>query len=65
MFMNEKGKVVAELSDEKWFWDLEWLCGISCHLNDLNTELQGQQKPITYMFGAIKAFEMELKLFRK
>jgi hypothetical protein len=22
MFMNEKGKVVAELSDEKWLWDL-------------------------------------------
>jgi hypothetical protein len=21
MFMNEKGKVVAEISDEKWLWD--------------------------------------------
>jgi hypothetical protein len=28
MFMNEKGKVVAELSGEKWLWDLALLCDI-------------------------------------
>jgi hypothetical protein len=40
MFMNEKGKVVAELIDEKWLWDLAFLCDISYHVNDLNTILK-------------------------
>jgi hypothetical protein len=26
MFMNEKGRVVAELNDEKWLLDLTLLC---------------------------------------
>jgi hypothetical protein len=41
IFMNEKGKVVAECSDEKWLWDLALLCDISHHFNDSNTKLQG------------------------
>jgi hypothetical protein len=32
MFMNEKGKVVGKLSDEKWLWGLALLCDISHHL---------------------------------
>jgi hypothetical protein len=36
MFMNEKGKVMAKLSDVKWLWDLALLCDISYHVNDLN-----------------------------
>jgi len=28
MFINEKGKIVAELGDEKWLWDLALLCVI-------------------------------------
>jgi hypothetical protein len=63
--MNEKGKVMAELSDEKWIWDLALLCDISNHVNYLNTKLQDQQKLISDMFGAVRAFEIKLKLFRK
>jgi hypothetical protein len=33
--MNEKGGVVAELSDKKWVWDSTLLCDVSHHLNDL------------------------------
>jgi hypothetical protein len=44
--MNEKGKVAAVLSDEKWLWNLALLCDINHHLNDTNTKLQGQQKLI-------------------
>jgi len=29
MFINDKGKVVAELSDEKWLWNVELLCDMS------------------------------------
>jgi len=35
------------------------------HLNDLNTKLQGQQKLISDMFGAVIDFEMKLNLFWK
>jgi hypothetical protein len=31
--MNEKGKIVADLSDEKWLSDLALLCDISHHVN--------------------------------
>jgi hypothetical protein len=34
MFMNEKGKVVTEVSDEKWLWDLALLFDISHLVND-------------------------------
>jgi len=56
---------MAVLSDEKWFWDLKLLRDITDHLNDLNTNFQGQQKLISDMIGAFRAFEMNLNLFRK
>jgi hypothetical protein len=62
--MNEKGKAVVELSDATWLLDLALLY-ISHHVNDLNTELQGQQKLISNMYGAVEVFSMKLKLFRK
>jgi hypothetical protein len=42
MLMNKKGKVVAELRNEKWLWDLTLLCDISPHFNYLNIKLQSQ-----------------------
>jgi hypothetical protein len=39
------------------------LYDVSYHLHDSNTKLQGQQKLISYVLGAVRAFEM--KLFRK
>jgi hypothetical protein len=63
--MNVRGKLVAELSDEKWLWDLASPCDISHHLNDLHTKLQDQQKLICDFFVAVRAYEMKLKLFRK
>jgi hypothetical protein len=38
--MNEKSKVGAEFSDEKWLWDLALIRHISHHLNDLNIKVQ-------------------------
>jgi hypothetical protein len=58
MFMSEEGKVVAELSDEKWIWNLALLCDICHHVNDLNAKLEGQQTVISDMFGAVRAFGM-------
>jgi hypothetical protein len=42
--MNEKGKIVVELTDEKWLRDLAMLCYISHQVKDLNTNHKGQQK---------------------
>jgi hypothetical protein len=42
MLMNDKGKVVTELSDKRWPCNLALLCDISHHVNDLNTKLQGK-----------------------
>jgi hypothetical protein len=33
MLMNEKDKVEAEVTVERWLWDLAMLCDISYHLN--------------------------------
>jgi hypothetical protein len=49
MLVNEKGNVMAELSDEKWVWHLAVLY-ISHHLNDLDTKLQGQWELISDKF---------------
>jgi hypothetical protein len=61
MFMNEKSKVEAKVRDERWLWDLTMLCDISHHLNYLNMKLQDQQKLISDMPGAVRAFEMKLR----
>jgi hypothetical protein len=59
--MNEKGKVVAELSDEKWLWNLALLCVISHHLNDLKYQTSTSTELISDTFGAVRAFEMKLE----
>jgi hypothetical protein len=44
---------------------LALLCVFSHYVNGLNAKLQGQHKLISDMFGAVRAFEMKLKLFQK
>jgi len=65
MLISEKGKVMGELSDEKWLWYLELLCDFRQYLQDLSNTLQGQQKLISDMFATVRAFEMEPKLYWK
>jgi hypothetical protein len=60
-----EGKVVAELTDEKWLWDLAPQCDISHQIHDLNTRIQGQKKLISDIFRAVRAFKMKLKLLWK
>lgn len=56
MLMNKKEKVMTELSD------FELLCYNRHQLNGLNTKSQVQYKPIQNMFGAVRSFEMKLRL---
>jgi hypothetical protein len=64
MFMNEKGKVVAQFSDEKWLWDLVLLCDISHHVNYLTTQLHSQQNLISDMFEAVRALRKSMCIFK-
>jgi hypothetical protein len=58
--MNEKGEDVTAYSGKKWPWGLVLLY-ISHHSN---IKLQGQQKVIYVMLGAIKTLSMNLNQFR-
>ena len=41
-FMDMKGKIIPELSDDNWVRDLAFLVDLTMHFNDLNTKLPGQ-----------------------
>jgi hypothetical protein len=57
--MNEEGKVVAELSNEKWLWYLSLPCDFNQHLSYLNIKFWSQQKLISHVFGIVRAFQSE------
>lgn len=62
MFMNEKNKIVSELSDESWILELAFLTDITTFLNELNIKLQGKGKLLSDMYTDIKSFQVKLKL---
>ncbi|XP_060845827.1 general transcription factor II-I repeat domain-containing protein 2-like [Rhopalosiphum padi] len=57
MFMNEKNKIVSELSDESWILELAFLTDITTFLNELNIKLQGKGKLLSDMYTDIKSFQ--------
>ena len=63
-FLKNKPKKFEELESESSNYDLLFLCDIAAHLNDLNTQLQGKDLLIFQLVGAVKAFKMNLRLFR-
>ena len=63
-FLKNEPKTFKELESEPWNHDLFFLCDITAHLNDLNTQLQGKDLLIFQLVGAVKAFKMKLRLFR-
>lgn len=62
MFMNEKNKIVSELSDESWILEFAFLTDITTFLNELNIKLQGKEKLLSDMYTDIKLFQVKLKL---
>lgn len=63
LFMNEKGKPVAELDDPDWLHDLAFLVDITEHLNVLNVNMQGRNKLVTEYYDSIRAFQIKLGLW--
>nr|XP_022904403.1 general transcription factor II-I repeat domain-containing protein 2-like [Onthophagus taurus]XP_022904404.1 general transcription factor II-I repeat domain-containing protein 2-like [Onthophagus taurus] len=64
IFMNENGEDVPQLYDEKWLLDLCFLIDITTKLNELNQNLQGENKLITNCYQDIKTFIAKLKYFQ-
>ncbi|XP_060876930.1 general transcription factor II-I repeat domain-containing protein 2A-like [Metopolophium dirhodum] len=60
IFMNEKNKIVSELSDESWIIELAFLTDITTFLNELNIKLQGKRKLLSDMYTDIKSFQWDL-----
>lgn len=62
-FMDSKGKDSTVLRDEKWKCELALLADITSRLSALNLQLQGWERIITDMHGAVKAFQVKLGLW--
>ena len=52
-FLESKGKDTTDLRDEKWRYELAFLCDTTKHLNVLNLQLQGKGRVITDMYESI------------
>ena len=61
-FMDMKGKIIPELSDDNWVRDLAFLVDLTMHFNDLNTKLQGQGQFVHHLY--VKTFQSKLQLWK-
>ncbi|XP_053173285.1 general transcription factor II-I repeat domain-containing protein 2A-like [Scomber japonicus] len=52
----------AQLEDSQWLLDLSFLTDITEMLNDLNLELQGQDKHVINMISSVNTFKSKLQL---
>lgn len=65
IFLTENGRDTEVMMDDSWRADLYFLTDITGHLNQLNTQLQGNAKLVSKMFDRINAFENKLQLFSR
>ncbi|XP_064081865.1 general transcription factor II-I repeat domain-containing protein 2A-like [Macrobrachium nipponense] len=64
IFLNEKNKMVPELTNADWLCDLSFLVDLTSHLNNLNHKLQGNNQLISQLANYVTAFEQKLKLLQ-
>ena len=64
-FMDMKGKIIPELSDDNWVRDLAFLVDLTMHFNDLNRKLQGQGQFVHHLYSHAKTFQSKLQLWEK
>jgi hypothetical protein len=63
-FLQDRGDLPPQLKDSWWLLDLSFLIDLTAKLNELNTELQGENKTIIKMIGNIDSFEGKLQLWK-
>ena len=57
-------KIIPKLEENDWIEKVGFLTDITGHLNNLNKQLQGENKFVCDMIGHMTAFESKLKLFQ-
>jgi hypothetical protein len=63
-FLQDRGDLPPQVKDSQWLLDLAFLTDLTTKLNDLNNELQGENKTIIKMKGTIDSFKGKLKLWK-
>jgi hypothetical protein len=61
-FLQDRRDLPSQLKDSRWLLDLAFLIDPIDKLNNLNTELQGENKTIIKMTGTTDSFKGKLKL---
>ena len=64
-FLKNEPKKFEELESESWNHDLYFLCDITAHLNDLNTQLQGKDLLIFLVGKSSDSFQNKTTTFQK
>ena len=64
-FMDIKGKVIRELSDDNWVRDLAFLVDLTTDFYDSNTKLQGKGQFLHHLYYHVRIFESKLQLWEK
>jgi hypothetical protein len=62
-FLQDRGELPPQLKDSRWLLDLAFLTDLTAKLNELNTELQGENKTIIKMTGTTDSFKGKLQLW--
>lgn len=62
-FMESKQDNYPEFKDSEWLLDLAFAIDIFTKINELNMELQGQNKDISNLISSVNSFRAKLKLW--
>jgi len=63
-FILDKSDLSPQLDDSRWLLDLAFITDFTAKLNDMNTQLQGENKTIVKMIGTFDSVKGNLKLWR-
>jgi len=61
-FLQDRADLHPQLKNSRWLLDLAFLIDLTAKLNEMNTELQGENKTVIKMIGTIDSFKGTLKL---
>lgn len=64
-FLADNGRDTEVMLDDIWRADLCFLTDITSHLNQLNTQMQGNTMLVSQLFELINAFESKMQLFAR
>ncbi|XP_044308861.1 SCAN domain-containing protein 3-like isoform X2 [Varanus komodoensis] len=64
LFMETKGRPVAELSDPGWLCDLAFLADLTQYLSELSASLQGPNQLLPSLLSNVRLFETKLNLLQ-